>query len=72
MELFGFFALLIPVWLICLSFKKLSRKNRGLGYYILAILFPLIGFIFACCLKKLDPKKENPAEPSLDITEDMK
>ena len=39
---------LLLVWLIftvpaCIL---LSKKNRGAGYYILAILFPLIGLIF--------------------------
>lgn len=50
----------------------LSKKNRGAGYYILAILFPLIGLIFALCLKKINPEDENPVPPALDITEDNK
>lgn len=63
---------LLLVWLIftvpaCII---LSKKNRGAGYYILAILFPLIGLIFALCLKKLNPEEEKPVPPSLDITED--
>lgn len=48
----------------------LSKKNRGAGYYILAILFPLIGLIFALCLKKLNPEEDNLTPPTLDITED--
>lgn len=48
----------------------LSKKNRGAGYYILAILFPLIGLIFALCLKKLNPEEKNLTPPTLDITED--
>lgn len=48
----------------------LSKKNRGAGYYILAILFPLIGLIFALCLKKINPEEENLTPPTLDITED--
>ncbi len=48
----------------------LSKKHRGVGYYILAILCPFIGFIFALCLKKLNPEEENATPPSLDITED--
>lgn len=63
---------LLIVWLIftvpaCIL---LSKKNRGVGYYILAILFPLIGLIFALCLKKLNPEEENLTPPTLDITED--
>lgn len=65
---------LLIVWLIftvpaCII---LSKKNRGVGYYILAILFPLIGLIFALCLKKIKPEEENPEPPTLDITEDSK
>lgn len=63
---------LLIVWIIftvpaCII---LSNKHRGAGYYILAILFPLIGLIFALCLKKLDPTEENMTPPTLDITED--
>ena len=63
---------LLIVWLIftvpaCIL---LSKKNRGTGYYILAILFPLIGLIFALCLKKLNPEEENITPPTLDITAD--
>lgn len=50
----------------------LANKHRGAGYYILAILFPLIGLIFALCLKKLNPAEINPEPPALDITEDVK
>ncbi len=47
----------------------LSKKNRGVGYYILAFLFPFIGLIFALCLKKIDPEEEKTTTPpSLDIT----
>ncbi len=63
---------LLIVWLIftlpaCIL---LFKKKRGVGYYILAFLFPLIGLIFALCLKKLNPEEENITPPSLDITED--
>lgn len=47
----------------------LSKKNRGAGYYILAILFPLIGLIVALCLRKIDSEEENVTPPELDITE---
>lgn len=50
----------------------LSKKNRGVGYYILAFAFPLIGLIFALCLKKINPEEENQEPPTLDITEGMK
>ncbi|ROT13854.1 hypothetical protein EEL50_09135 [Muribaculaceae bacterium Isolate-105 (HZI)] len=65
---------LLIVWLIftvpaCIL---LSKKNRGAGYYILAILFPLIGLIFALCLKKINPEEENVTPPVLDITEESK
>ena len=70
--------LLIQVALIIAACVKISRNNRGAGYYILAILFPLIGFIVACCLSyNIVPDKNDsqlpPAyhgtEPSdLDIT----
>lgn len=62
---------LLIVWLIftvpaCII---LSKKNRGAGYYILAILFPLIGLIFALCLNKLDNKEEAVVQTSFDITD---
>lgn len=50
----------------------LSNKNRGAGYYILAFLFPLVGLIFALCLKKLNPEDKNVKSPSFDITEENK
>ena len=50
----------------------LSKKNRGWGYYLLAILYPLIGLIVALCLKKLEPENDNTEVPSLDITEKEK
>lgn len=50
------------IWACCI----LSNKNRGAGYYILAILFPLIGLIVAACLKKKLPKDQR---GTLDITE---
>ena len=63
---------LLLVWLIftvpaCII---LSKKHRGAGYYILAILCPFMGFIFALFLKKLNPEEESATPPSLDITED--
>ena len=47
----------------------LQNKHRGDGYYILAVFFPLIGFIVALCLKKL-PAEEQPQIQAndLDIT----
>lgn len=41
-----------------------NKKNRGWGYYVLLILWPLIGFITALCLSK----KEKETPPSNDIT----
>ncbi len=51
----------------------LSNKHRGAGYYILAVLFPVIGFIVALCLKKL-PAEEQPQIQAndLDITKENK
>lgn len=65
---------LLIVWIIftipaCII---LSNKHRGFGYYLLAIFFPLIGLIFALCLKKLNPDEEITTPPSLDITEEGK
>lgn len=34
----------------------LSKKHRGIGYYILAFIQPLIGFIVALCVSKQSPK----------------
>ena len=48
----------------------LSNKNRGFGYYLLAIFFPLVGFIVALCLKKLNIEEEYKESPILDITAD--
>ena len=42
----------------------LNRKNRGWGYYVLLILFPLIGLIVASCLEDMSDEG-----PSNDITE---
>ena len=44
----------------------LSNKHRGAGYYILAVLFPVIGFIVALCLKKL-PAEEQPQTQAVDL-----
>ena len=51
----------------------LSNKHRGAGYYILAVLFPMIGFIVALCLKKL-PAEEQPQTQAndLDITNETR
>ncbi len=51
----------------------LSNKHRGAGYYILAVLFPVIGFIVALCLKKL-PAEEQPQTQAndLDITNETR
>lgn len=65
---------ILIVWLL-ITFPAcciLANKHRGAGYYILAILFPLIGLIFALCLKKLNPAEEKPEPPSFDITEGTK
>lgn len=59
-------------WIFCTipACVILSKKNRGVGYYILSILFPLIGLIFALCLRKLNPEDKNVTPPNLDITEE--
>jgi Na+/melibiose symporter-like transporter len=51
----------------------LSNKHRGAGYYILAVFFPVIGFIVALCLKKL-PAEEQPQTQAndLDITNETR
>ena len=51
--------ILIP-WLVFTvpAIIILNKKNRGIGYYLLAILFPWIGIIVALCLKKLESKEE--------------
>lgn len=56
----------VPAWIL------LSKKNRGVGCYILAFLFPFVGLIFALCLKKLNPEEKNVTPPELDITEESK
>jgi Na+/melibiose symporter-like transporter len=58
----------IIAWLIFYipSCIILGKKNRGAGYYILAFVWPLIGFIVALCLSKKLPKDDN---GTLDITE---
>ncbi len=43
----------------------LNKKNRGFGYYLLSILFPWIGIIVACCLKKLESKQDKCARTGL-------
>lgn len=50
---------LIPL-LFCMipAFFILYKKNRGFGYYLLAVAFPLIGLIDTCCLKRFDSKQE--------------
>ncbi len=45
--------LLIQIIMIVFACITLSKKGRGAGYYVLAILFPLIGLIVALCLKNL-------------------
>ena len=56
--------LLIQIALIIAACVKISRKNRGAGYYVLAILFPLIGFIGACCLNyHIEPDKTDTPQP---------
>lgn len=41
----------------------LSKKNRGIGYYIICLLWPLIGFNIACCLSK---NKDSEDEESIE------
>ncbi len=43
--------LIISLGLIIWACVIISKKNRGWGYYVLAVLFPLIGLIVALCLK---------------------
>ena len=45
--------LIFRIAMIVAACVILSKKNRGWGYYVLAILFPLIGLIVALCLKDL-------------------
>ena len=56
--------LIISLIFIYYGWGILNQKNRGWGYYVLLILFPLIGLIVALCLKDLSDE-----EPSNDITE---
>lgn len=51
--------ILIP-WLVFTvpAIIILNRKNRGFGYYLLAIIFPWIGIIVALGLKKLESREE--------------
>lgn len=63
-QLFGLllaFIIFVP-W----GWVKLNKKNRGWGYYVLLILWPLIGFIVACCLGKKEKNVEQ--APNNDIT----
>lgn len=55
---------IISLVLIYFGWGILNRKNRGWGYYVLLILFPLIGYIVASCLNDLSDEG-----PSNDITE---
>lgn len=43
----------MAVVLMIIALVKINRKRRGAGYYILAILWPFVGFIVACCCKDL-------------------
>lgn len=63
-QLIGFlFAFLIFVpW----GSYKLINKHRGAGYYILLIIWPLVGFIVACCLKDRNPEKQLPPQNGQD------
>ena len=45
----------------------LSNKHRGAGYYILAVFFPVIGFIVALCHKKLPAEETQLQAKNLDI-----
>lgn len=56
--------LIISLILIYYGWGILNQKNRGWGYYVLLILFPLIGLIVAFYLKDLSNE-----EPLNDITE---
>ena len=51
----------------------LAKKDRGAGFFILAFLIPLVGFIVALCLKKL-PAEEQPQIQAndLDITNETR
>ena len=58
---------IISLVLIYFGWGILNRKNRGWGYYVLLILFPLIGYIVASCLNDLSD--EEPSNDINDITE---
>lgn len=54
-------SVLLPILLFTLpAFVILWKKHRGVGYYILAFLSPLIGLIFSFCLAQLKPKQQKP------------
>jgi hypothetical protein len=64
METAGF----IIGWLICFipACIILNKKMRGIGYYILAFVWPLIGLIVALCLR--DKSNDDDCD-NLDITQ---
>ena len=64
------FGLFLSIILIIWGWTILNNKNRGAGYYVLLVLFPLIGFIVALCLKNLEDEEEE-LPPSNDITNDV-
>lgn len=43
----------VPAWAI------LSKKNRGIAYYILSLVFPIPGLIVALCLKNMKSNKKS-------------
>ncbi len=59
-------AIILTIGMIIWAFVILAQKRRGFGYYLLALLFPLIGLIVASCLK---PKLPADKRGTLDITE---
>lgn len=63
---------LIIAWIFCTipAIIILSNKNRGVGYVILAILFPLIGLIVALCLSKIEPENEGSKSNDFDISKE--
>ena len=60
--------LIISIILIAIGWKILNKKDRGWGYYVLLIMFPLIGLIVAECLSDLSDSDD---EPSNNITDYM-
>lgn len=66
--------LILIAWLIFTvpAWNILTKKERGAGYYVLAIFFPLIGLIVALCLKNLTQQEDNSVPPTLDITDEAK